>query len=95
MNQAVGFNVTGNWLAHAGGGTYLRYRRETDITSPSPADLFVFTDEFPGSLNDGGFAVCMTEPGTLWITRPTTIIWPARSPSQMDTWKSTNGRIGI
>ena len=63
MNQAVGFNVTGNWLAHAGGGTYLRYRRETDITSPSPADLFVFTDEFPGSLNDGGFAVCMTEPG--------------------------------
>jgi len=64
MNQAVGFNVNGNWLNHAHPAQiFLKYRRESDITSPSPADLFVFTDEFPGSINDGGFAVCMTEPG--------------------------------
>ena len=64
MNQAVGFNVNGNWLNHANTAlNFLKYRRETDITSPSPSDLFVFTDEFPGSINDGGFAVCMTEPG--------------------------------
>ena len=62
MNQAVGKNVTANWLGHAG-GTFLKYRRESDITSPNPSDLFVFVDEFPGSLNDGGFAVCMSEPG--------------------------------
>ena len=64
MNQAVGFNVNGNWLNHANTAlAFLKYRREADITAPSPADLFVFTDEFPGSLNDGGFAVCMTESG--------------------------------
>jgi prepilin-type N-terminal cleavage/methylation domain-containing protein len=63
MNQAVGFNVTGNWLADGTGATYLKYRRESDITSPSPSDLFVFVDEFPGSLNDGGFAVCMVHAG--------------------------------
>ena len=64
MNQAVGFNVTAPWLNHANTAlTFGKYRRETDITSPSPSDLFVFTDEFPGSINDGGFAVCMSEPG--------------------------------
>jgi prepilin-type N-terminal cleavage/methylation domain-containing protein len=64
MNQAVGFNVNGNWLNHANTAlTFLKFRRETDATSLSPSDLFVFTDEFPGSINDGGFAVCMTEPG--------------------------------
>ena len=64
MNQAVGVNVNGNWLNHASTATpYAKFRRDTDITSPSPASLWVFTEEFPGSINDGGFAVCMTEAG--------------------------------
>ena len=56
MNQAVGYNVTGNWLGNA---AWRRYRVESDLVAPVPADLFVFLDEYPTSLNDGGFAVRM------------------------------------
>ena len=56
MNQGVGYNVTGNWLGNA---VWRRYRVEADLGAPVPADLFVFLDEYPTSLNDGGFAVRM------------------------------------
>ena len=78
MNQAVGKNVTANWLGHAG-GTFLKYRRESDITSPNPSDLFVFVDEFPGSL----------------ITPPTTMSVRAPLPSRTVMRKSINGRTRI
>jgi len=70
MNQAVGNGVKGQWLDTAAGntGTYSRlyklFYREADIDGPSPSDLFVFVDEHPGSINDGGLAVSMnTLPG--------------------------------
>jgi prepilin-type N-terminal cleavage/methylation domain-containing protein/prepilin-type processing-associated H-X9-DG protein len=70
MNQAVGFGVLGQWMdsAAASSGTYSKnwqvYYREGDIRDPGPANLFVFVDEHPQNINDGGFAVTMnTDPG--------------------------------
>lgn len=58
MNSAVGFNATGRRLGH-GGGSFQLYPREMSIVSPSPGDLFVFTDEHPHSINDGSITICM------------------------------------
>ena len=58
MNSAVGFNATGRRLGH-GGGTFQLYPREANMVSPSPSDLFVFTDEHPHSINDGAITICM------------------------------------
>ncbi len=54
MNQAVGANVNGGWLPSS---VFRTYRVEADLTLPTPQDLFVFVDEYPTSINDGGFAV--------------------------------------
>jgi prepilin-type N-terminal cleavage/methylation domain-containing protein/prepilin-type processing-associated H-X9-DG protein len=64
MNQAVGFNVTAQWLGDKENPatTYKTFKREADIDNPGPSQLFVFVDEHPASLNDGGFAVCMVHP---------------------------------
>lgn len=87
MNQAVGFNVNGNWLGHAG-GTYLKYRRDSDITLPDPSSLLVFLDEFPGSINDGGFAVCMSEPGHI-------VDYPANYHNGASAFTFADGRAEI
>ena len=57
MNQAVGYNVSGNWMPSSAG--FKCYRNESDLDKPSPDNLFVFVDEYPTSVNDGGFAVRM------------------------------------
>ena len=36
-------------------GTGRVYKKQSDLTKPSPVDLWVFIDESPGSVNDGGF----------------------------------------
>ncbi|TXT47475.1 MAG: Uncharacterized protein FD140_4256 [Limisphaerales bacterium] len=56
MNQGVGFNVTATWLPATAG--WKTYRRDVDITSRT----FVFVDEHPQSINDGGFAVRGVDP---------------------------------
>ena len=53
MNQGVGFNVTAPWLVMG-----KIYRRDTDISSRT----FVFVDEHPQSMNDGGFAIRGVDP---------------------------------
>ena len=40
-----------------GGGLARVFRKQTDITSPSPVNCWVLLDESPGSINDGWF-VC-------------------------------------
>jgi len=83
MNQAVGTQPTsktpvdGPWLTGnygqntAGGGPWKTYGKFSDMTSPSPADLFVLLDEDEYSINDAGFAVSMR-------TSPMEMIdWPA------------------
>jgi len=77
MNQAVGYNVRGAWMQLPHNTTLVSgwppatkaiarwnmYRMEGDMSAPGPSSLFIFVDEYPTSLNDGGFAVCMEEPG--------------------------------
>ncbi len=41
------------------GGKWRVYGRESDIVSPSPSMLWVFIDEHPASINDGGFGFRM------------------------------------
>jgi prepilin-type N-terminal cleavage/methylation domain-containing protein/prepilin-type processing-associated H-X9-DG protein len=84
MNQAVGFNVGGQWFPYGMTGTrqanspnWLLYKREGDITRPSPSDLWVFLDEHPQSMNDGGFAVAMITSASAALPGATLVDFPA------------------
>jgi prepilin-type N-terminal cleavage/methylation domain-containing protein/prepilin-type processing-associated H-X9-DG protein len=74
MNQAVGTkiaggNVSAGWLP---GGTYKTYGKSSDMTDPSPSMLWIFVDEHPDSINDGGFGLTMptTPAATTWVDVP-------------------------
>jgi prepilin-type N-terminal cleavage/methylation domain-containing protein len=41
------------------GGKWKVYAKESDLTRPSPSMLWVFIDEHPASINDGGFGFRM------------------------------------
>jgi prepilin-type N-terminal cleavage/methylation domain-containing protein len=41
------------------GGKWKVYAKEADVTRPSPSQLWVFIDEHPASINDGGFGFRM------------------------------------
>ena len=77
MNQAVGPGTNGtaagqgSWLPAP---EYFVYVKESQILAPPPTDLFVFLDEHPDSINDGGFAVQIPANvySTAWID------WPAK-----------------
>jgi len=56
ISQTVGWNVSGSWINNGTSG-YSIYTRIHNVTTPSPTDLFVFLDEHPDKINDGGFAV--------------------------------------
>ena len=72
-SQAVGTWSDGNsptmgyWLDSAlvggslsnPGGKWRVYAKEADVTRPSPSELWVFIDEHPASINDGGFGFRM------------------------------------
>ena len=64
MNQGIGYGATAPWqdrnyLAFGPSTIFTIYQRETDIVQPSPSGLFVFVDEHPSSINDGGFGVAI------------------------------------
>jgi prepilin-type N-terminal cleavage/methylation domain-containing protein/prepilin-type processing-associated H-X9-DG protein len=76
MNQAVGPDLNntinwprGRWLPSP---TYRVYAKDADVVDPSPSMLFVFIDEHPDSINDGGFGVEMpaTPAATRWVDVP-------------------------
>ncbi|HZM01530.1 MAG TPA: prepilin-type N-terminal cleavage/methylation domain-containing protein [Candidatus Saccharimonadales bacterium] len=90
MNQAVGCtldgtagvpgNGTGNWLSGSGSavgpGTWKIYLKDSDMSKPSPANLWIFLDEHPDSINDGGFAVQMDgiiNSVATWIDHPSAL----------------------
>jgi prepilin-type N-terminal cleavage/methylation domain-containing protein/prepilin-type processing-associated H-X9-DG protein len=56
---------------HAGANRLRDYRKQSDITAPSPSMTWVFIDENPSSINDGWFAC---DPGNpvLWYDIPAT-----------------------
>ena len=51
------------------------YASMADLAYPSPANLWVFIDENPDSVNDGAFAVVMSRQkwGACWEDGPTTL----------------------
>jgi prepilin-type processing-associated H-X9-DG protein len=42
--------------------------REGQLSDPAPVNLWVFLDEHPDTINDGGFAVAMTS--QTWVDMP-------------------------
>ena len=49
--------------------TWRAYTKISDITTPAPADLFVFVDEHPDSINDGWLITNVTDPNN-WEDLP-------------------------
>jgi prepilin-type processing-associated H-X9-DG protein len=86
MNQAVGcaysgsssdsyspLGAIGHWLkGQYSGGPWRVYRKESEMTAPSPSDLWVFVDEHPNSINDAAFGFIMpqTSLGTTFLDLP-------------------------
>ncbi|MEN9572210.1 MAG: hypothetical protein RL514_65 [Verrucomicrobiota bacterium] len=72
MNQGVGLGTGAEWqdyFINGGTGpnvTFQTYQRETDLAGMlgGPASLFTFVDEHPSSINDDGFAVAVSAPGS-------------------------------
>lgn len=59
-NRPPGAPVSGQWLTGVNDScqsTWQTYGRFSTIRTPSPSDLWVFMDEHPDSINDGGLAV--------------------------------------
>jgi prepilin-type N-terminal cleavage/methylation domain-containing protein/prepilin-type processing-associated H-X9-DG protein len=85
MNQAVGSayngtskdsyagNAIGHWLpGEYSGGPWRVYIKESEMTAPSPSDLWILIDEHPNSINDAAFAVQMptSQAATYYIDVP-------------------------
>jgi len=80
MNGAIGCGIfggeigVGNWLGGGSSpGNWMIYPKEAAITEPAPANLFIFLDENPDSINDGGFAVensGINDNGATWVDLP-------------------------
>jgi len=72
MNQAVGTKtdgvspVDGPWLdgnhSHTANRTWYTYAKLSDVVRPGPSQLWTLIDEDEFSINDGSFAVVMTQP---------------------------------
>jgi hypothetical protein len=103
-NQAVGTKrdgfspVDGPWLdgnhSHTANRTWHTYAKLSDVVRPAPAQLWVLTDEDESSINDGGFAVSMTQP-TQMIDWPGTrhnlsgVVTFADGSAEIHRWKDT------
>lgn len=48
---------------------YVAYSRESELTAPSPSDLWVFADENPDTINDAWLITGMSDPNT-WNDMP-------------------------
>ena len=53
-----------------GAGVDRIYRKQTDITAPTPVNCWVFIDESPGTVNDGYFLCDPIANATTWIDLP-------------------------
>jgi prepilin-type N-terminal cleavage/methylation domain-containing protein len=77
MNAVVGADTSTTGLANSGNWiqwpTYNVFQKESQVmNNPGPADLWVFLDESPDSINDGSFAVQMpaNANSTVWVDMP-------------------------
>lgn len=93
--------VNGPWLdgahGHSRNKTYWCYGKLGDFIAPGAANTWVFIDEDPSSINDGGFAVAAENP--TWIDWPAT--FAARGASlafadghaEIHKWASDETRV--
>ncbi len=58
MGMSQAFNCQGSWLPSP---KYKVFRKMSEITKPSPAQVYCLVDEHPDSINAGGFANQMVE----------------------------------
>ena len=58
MSQAFGGSASGQWLPRS---RYRVFEKMSDFSNPTPANLYVFLDEHPSSINAGGFANQMVD----------------------------------
>jgi prepilin-type processing-associated H-X9-DG protein len=49
--------------------TWRCYNKESDVTHPSPSDLWIFLDEHPDSINDAWMITDVEDTGT-WVDMP-------------------------
>jgi prepilin-type N-terminal cleavage/methylation domain-containing protein/prepilin-type processing-associated H-X9-DG protein len=66
--QPAGSPVTGQWTTGANTANFRQtkwrtYGKTSSMTAPTPSMLFVFLDEHPNGINDGAFAVDMSDQG--------------------------------
>ncbi len=71
MNSWVGFG-TRDWGEPTEAPYYKLNSKMSDLTTPGPADTWVFIDEREDSINDGWFAVDMVHQGptAMWVDIP-------------------------
>ena len=92
MNQTVGWNVTGGWInSGLPANTFQIYKRIDEIRSPTPGDLFVFLDEHPDGINDGGYAVI----GYTTLGTGTIIDFPAPFHNRASSFTFADGHAEI
>jgi prepilin-type processing-associated H-X9-DG protein len=80
LSNPDGYGLTGGWLSGSGSqggpGPWKVYIKDSDLTRPSPANLWLFLDEHCDSINDGAFAVQMdpiTDTSANWIDHPSSL----------------------
>jgi prepilin-type N-terminal cleavage/methylation domain-containing protein len=61
---AYGKSASSTWYSG-----YKNYNKTTDVTAPTPSDLWVMNDEHPDSINDGWEIINVTSP-TAWVDLP-------------------------
>jgi prepilin-type N-terminal cleavage/methylation domain-containing protein/prepilin-type processing-associated H-X9-DG protein len=74
MSMNAWMNSIRSWndvKGYAGAMRLRDYRKQNDITVPSPSQCWVFIDENPYSINDGWFASDPNQPN-LWVDIPAT-----------------------
>jgi len=64
--------INGPWLdgahGHTANKTWFCYGKMTDFIAPGPSKTWIFVDEHPDSINDGGFGVSMAT--SAWVDYP-------------------------
>ena len=72
--RSIAMNAFGEGGAYRGAGsiwypTYRKYDKAADVTSPTPADLWLMVDEHPDSINDGWMITNPTATNA-WVDLP-------------------------
>ena len=92
--------TNGPWLTGShtvGHGPWRTYGKTSDIVAPTPAGLFVFIEENPWSINDGGLSVSAGLP--VWIDYPSTqhnlggVVAFADNHVELHRWVTTALRV--